>query len=142
MSCLKGKKESAVKDCTKAISLNPTYVKPLLRRAKLYEELEQLSQALEDYKELEKLEPNNVEVKTALKVLPKIIEEQTEKLKTEMIGKNFCPVFPVRNLTLQFILGKMKDLGNLFLKPFGLSTDNFKINQDPATGSYSVNLNK
>merc|ERR1712189_7167 len=101
-----GKKESAVKDCTKAISLNPTYVKPLLRRAKLYEELEQLSQALEDYKELEKLEPNNVEVKTALKVLPKRIEEQTEKLKTEIIGKNFCPVFPVRNITLQFILGK------------------------------------
>jgi len=117
------KKESAVKDCTKAITLNPTYVKPLLRRAKLYEELEQLSQALEDYKELDKLEPNNIEVKTALKVLPKRIEEQTEKLKAEM-------------------LGKMKDLGNMFLKPFGLSTDNFKINQDPNTGSYSVNMNK
>jgi len=103
--------------------LNPAYVKPLLRRAKLYEELDQLSQALEDYKELEKLDPNNTDVKTALRVLPKRIEEQTEKLKEEMIGK-------------------MKDLGNLFLKPFGLSTDNFKINQDPSTGSYSVNLNK
>jgi len=117
------KKESAIKDCTKAILLNPAYVKPLLRRAKLYEELDQLSQALEDYKELEKLDPNNTDVKTALRVLPKRIEEQTEKLKEEMIGK-------------------MKDLGNLFLKPFGLSTDNFKINQDPSTGSYSVNLNK
>jgi len=72
---------------------------------------------------LDKLEPNNIEVKTALKVLPKRIEEQTEKLKAEM-------------------LGKMKDLGNMFLKPFGLSTDNFKINQDPNTGSYSVNMNK
>lgn len=73
--------------------LNPAYVKPLLRRAKLYEELDQLSQALEDYKELEKLDPNNTDVKTALRVLPKRIEEQTEKLKEEMIGMNRCSQF-------------------------------------------------
>ena len=83
---LQGQKESAVKDCTKAIDLNPAYVKALLRRAKLYEELEQLDRALEDYQELHKLEPNNTEVKTALVVLPKKIEEQTEKLKKEMFG--------------------------------------------------------
>ena len=84
---LKEKKQSAVKDCSKAITLNPTYMKPLLRRAKLYEELDQLSQALEDYKELVKLDPNNVEAKTAVNVLPKRIEEQTEKLKAEMLGR-------------------------------------------------------
>ena len=79
-------KESAVKDCTKAISLNPQYGKPLLRRAKLYEELDQLSHALEDYKEFDKLEPNNPEVRAALATLPRRIEEQTEKLKAEMLG--------------------------------------------------------
>ncbi len=58
-----------------------------MRRAKLYEELDQLDKALADYKELHELEPNNVEVNSALVKLPKCIEEQTEKLKQEMFGK-------------------------------------------------------
>ena len=37
-------------------------------------------------------------------------------------------------------LDKFKGLGNMFLGKFGLSTDNFKMQQDPATGSYSVNF--
>ncbi len=117
-----------------------------MRRAKLYEELDQLDKALADYKELHELEPNNVEVNSALMKLPKRIEEQTEKLKQEMFGKlsNYIFFFFlfVTNLCKILCAGKMKDLGNMFLKPFGLSTDNFKINQDPATGSYSVNMSK
>jgi tetratricopeptide (TPR) repeat protein len=60
-----------------------------LRRAKLYEELDQLDKALADYKELHKLDPKNVEVNSALMMLPKRIEEQTEKLKQEMFGNLF-----------------------------------------------------
>ncbi len=35
-------------------------------------------------------------------------------------------------------LGKLKELGNSILGNFGMSLDNFKMQQDPATGSWSI----
>lgn len=35
-------------------------------------------------------------------------------------------------------LGKLKELGNSILGNFGMSLDNFKMNQDPATGSWNI----
>lgn len=100
LSGLQCEKEKAVIDCTKAIELNPPYVKALQRRAKLHEELDQLDRALEDYKELNKLEPNNPEAKAALITLPKRIEEQTEKLKKEMFGTEHHSLCPSGFLTV------------------------------------------
>ncbi|KAK4875726.1 hypothetical protein RN001_012148 [Aquatica leii] len=45
-----GYKETAIDDCTKSIELNPNYIRALLRRAKLFEEIEKLDESLEDYK--------------------------------------------------------------------------------------------
>ncbi|XP_072518881.1 tetratricopeptide repeat protein 1 [Salminus brasiliensis] len=115
------KKEEAISDCSKAIELNPNYVRAILRRAELYEKTEKLDEALEDYKNLLEKDPGIPAAREACMRLPRQIEERNEKLKEEM-------------------LSKLKDLGNMFLRPFGLSTSNFQVNQDANTGSYSVNF--
>lgn len=35
-------------------------------------------------------------------------------------------------------LGKLKELGNSILGNFGMSLDNFKMTQDPNTGSWNI----
>ena len=50
-------KERCVKECTKSIELDPTFIKPILRRAECHETADKLDEALEDYKKLIDLEP-------------------------------------------------------------------------------------
>lgn len=115
------KKEMAISDCSKAIQLNPNYIRAILRRAELYEKTDKLDEALEDYKSILEKDPSVHQAREACMRLPKQIEDRNERLKEEM-------------------LGKLKDLGNLVLRPFGLSTENFQIKQDSSTGSYSINF--
>lgn len=115
------KTEAALTDCTKAVELDPHYVRALLRRAELYEKTEKLDEALEDYKAVLERDQSVHQAREACMRLPQQIEERNEKLKKEM-------------------LDKLKDLGNLVLRPFGLSTENFQVKQDSSTGSYSINF--
>ena len=74
-----------------------------------------------DYNKILELDGNNIEAKAHVTRLQPIVHERNERLKEEMMGK-------------------LKDLGNMILKPFGLSTNNFQLQQDPSSGSYSVNF--
>ena len=60
-------------------------------------------------------------VRNALRVLPGEIAKSKEKEMGEMMGK-------------------LKELGNGILKPFGLSTENFKMVKDEKSGGYSMNF--
>lgn len=104
--------------------------KALLRRARGRIELggwSNLAGAQEDYKQLasmKNLPPSDQKVvKAALRDLPPRVNAAQEKEMGEMMGK-------------------LKDLGNGILKPFGLSTDNFKMVKDETTGGYSMNFQK
>uniref|UniRef100_A0A672JY30 Tetratricopeptide repeat domain 1 n=1 Tax=Sinocyclocheilus grahami TaxID=75366 RepID=A0A672JY30_SINGR len=93
-----------------AIELNPNYVRAILRRAELYEKTDKLDEALEDYKSVLEKDPG----------IP--------------AAREACMVTHRRSLK------PLKDLGNMILRPFGLSTSNFQVNQDANTGSYSINF--
>ena len=44
--------------------------------------------------------------------------------------------------TTSMIPVDVRQLGNGILKPFGLSTDNFNMVKDEATGGYNMNFNQ
>jgi tetratricopeptide (TPR) repeat protein len=109
----------AAQDCSAALDLQPQYAKALLRRSTAYEKLDDLERALADAQKVLELDASNSIAQKTVQRLTPVVEERREKLKEEMMGK-------------------LKELGNMVLGKFGLSVDNFKAEQDPATGSYSI----
>ena len=102
--------------------------KALMRRARARSEQggwSNLEGAVEDYKRLSGMgnltAADKKIVQAQLRVLPSRAKAAQEKETAEMWGK-------------------LKDLGNGLLKPFGLSTDNFNMVKDETTGAYSMNF--
>lgn len=118
-----GQHTETIKECTKAIELNPTYLKALLRRAEAHEKLDHYDEAIKDMKSVLELEPSHDQARRALVRLKPLADEKHEKMKEEMIGK-------------------LKDMGNSILGRFGMSVDNFKAVKDPNTGSYSISFQR
>lgn len=118
-----GKHDETIKECTKALELNPSYMKALLRRAEAHEKLEHYDEAIADMKKVIELDPSNQQATRSLLRLEPLAAEKREKMKEEMIAK-------------------LKDLGNSVLGRFGMSVDNFKAVKDPNTGSYSIQFQK
>ena len=113
------KVKEAISDCSEALQLNPSYLKAWVRRAMLYEKCDKLDEAFSDFKKVLELDPANHQAQYAVSRLPDQIEARNEKLKEEMIGT-------------------LKDLGNKVLGKFGLSTDNFQLQQNSETGGYNI----
>ncbi|RDW76750.1 uncharacterized protein DSM5745_06742 [Aspergillus mulundensis] len=102
--------------------------KALMRRARAKSELggwANLQGAEEDYKVLD-----------AMGNLPVGDRKIVAKALRELPGR----IAKAKEVEMGEMMGKLKDLGNGILKPFGLSTDNFNFVQDPKTGGYSVNF--
>ncbi|KWU47525.1 hypothetical protein RHOSPDRAFT_14087, partial [Rhodotorula sp. JG-1b] len=107
---------------TAALESKPDYVKAIHRRATANEAIGKwgsLQSALDDWNKLETLSttPPSLapQIKAAQRRLPEQIKVQQEKEKDE-------------------VLGKLKDLGNMVLGKFGLSTENFKLQEQPGGG--------
>jgi tetratricopeptide (TPR) repeat protein len=116
-----GKYEDTIKECTKALELNPTYMKALTRRGEAHEKLENFEEAIADMKKILELDASNEQAKKSIRRLEPLAAEKREKMKEEMIGK-------------------LKEMGNSVLGRFGMSVDNFNAVRDPNTGSYSVSF--
>ncbi|CAH2077459.1 unnamed protein product [Thlaspi arvense] len=116
-----GKHEESVKECTKALELNPTYTKALVRRAEAHEKLEHFEEAITDLKKIIELDPSNDQARKGIRRLEPLAAEKREKMKEEAITK-------------------LKEMGNSILGRFGMSVDNFKAVKDPNTGSYSLSF--
>ncbi|KAE8209922.1 hypothetical protein CF327_g6149 [Tilletia walkeri] len=119
----------AIKACSFALVDDPNYVKALYRRATAYEKKGgwvALSNAEQDYKTIQGIPetPRTLlsTVETHLQRLHPLVEEAGQKEKEAMMGQ-------------------LKGMGNTVLGYFGLSTDNFKFEQQPG-GGYSMNFVK
>ncbi|KAK6248162.1 hypothetical protein QUC31_019727 [Theobroma cacao] len=118
-----GKYEETIKECTKALELNPSYIKALVRRGEAHEKLQHYEEAIADMKKILELDPSNDQARKAIRRLEPLAAEKREKMKEEMMGK-------------------LKEMGNSILGRFGMSVDNFKAVKDPNTGSYSISFQR
>lgn len=67
-SAFQSRQSSALEDSEKAVALNPSYVRARLRRAELYEKVDKLDEALEDYKKVLEQDPGQHSARAACMV--------------------------------------------------------------------------
>lgn len=103
----------ALEYCNSSLEINPEYTKVRERKIRVLLDLNLPREAKEE------LEKGPINEKLSAEVTSKV-EKQMEGEKEEM-------------------LGKLKDLGNTVLGKFGLSLNNFQVNQQEG-GGYSINF--
>ncbi|XP_003369384.1 tetratricopeptide repeat protein 1 [Trichinella spiralis] len=115
------KYDEAIKECNWSVECDSNYVKVLRRRASLYEMQEStLEKALDDYKRLYEIDPADSEVARSVTRLSRAVDARNAKMKAQAFDT-------------------MKELGNVLLQPFGLSTDDFQCTKRP-DGSVNIEM--
>eukprot|EP00605_Chrysophyceae_sp_TOSAG23-4_P000734 GSChrysophyteH1.ASY1.ANO1.819.1 assembled CDS len=112
--------ERVVEECGVAVELDPRYVRALMRQAAALEKLDRLDEAVAALKAAVDVDASYMPAVREYQRVDALFKEKTEKMKNEM-------------------LGKLKDLGNTILGKFGMSLDNFKLQQQEG-GGYSVSF--
>ena len=67
---------------------------------------------------------------------------QDKKIVQEALVKLPPRIKQAQEKEMGEMMGKLKELGNGILKPFGLSTDMFNMVKDEKTGGYSMSFNQ
>ncbi|CAO1636303.1 unnamed protein product [Sympodiomycopsis kandeliae] len=119
----------AIEACDQALSITPRHIKSLSRRATANEQLNthsSLSKALQD---LETLSTDSNLPPSQLPSIKKSISRVKEKESQAM------------EIEKQEMMDKLKGLGNTLLGKFGLSTDNFKFEQNQS-GSWGMKFQR
>ncbi|KAL7276977.1 hypothetical protein RUND412_000014 [Rhizina undulata] len=130
---------AAVEAASEALKSRPGWSKPLLRRARGREGIggwAALEKALEDYTLLcEGKGEGGVDLETPL---------PSAEVKSVEAGRDRVrrAAEEAKQREVEDMVGKLKDLGNGLLRPFGLSTDNFNMVKDAKSGGYSVQYNQ
>ena len=83
--------------------------------------LGKLEEALTDARKVKELDSCYPSIDNLIRRLDEAHRKRTDKLKEEA-------------------LEKLKDVGNSILGNFGMSLDNFQVQQDPHTGSYNISM--
>lgn len=86
--------------------------------ARCYEEQEKIEEAYEEYKKLEEENPGDKFIQDKIRTLKVKVDEINEKRKEE-------------------VMSGLKNIGNSVLGYFGLSLDNFKMEQGEG-GGYNI----
>jgi tetratricopeptide (TPR) repeat protein len=115
--------EQCQTDADRAIALKTPYARARVRRAWALRKLDKKNDALTELKKAIEEDPALEEAnRRDLRELQIEADQETERMKAEA-------------------LGQLKDLGNKFLGLFGMSTDNFHLQQNP-DGGYNVQFKK
>jgi len=109
--------KNTINYCSLALEIDENFEKAISNRADAYYQTHEYEKALDDYKRLRELnsQHNN---EARIEICEEKVKKEFEIKKDEM-------------------LGQLKGLGNTILGKFGMSLDNFKLDQQPG-GGYNI----